>query len=165
MPLTFEPVSTPDQLAHLACVADEIWHEYWPPIIGQAQTDYMVRMFHSVEAMQKDIRDLGYRFWMLYDESGDCVGYTGGAAEVMNGDPVHDSRIMHNEVVQSRWGRRFFISKVYLYAQARGRHYASEVLAFYEDLCREEGLDAMYLTVNVNNVLGIRAYKGNGLST
>lgn len=36
------------------------------------------------------------------------------------------------------------------------------MIAFYEDLCRERGLRAMYLTVNKGNVLGIRAYKGNG---
>ena len=36
------------------------------------------------------------------------------------------------------------------------------MIAFYDDLCRERGLRAMYLTVNKGNVLGIRAYKGNG---
>lgn len=70
------------------------------------------------------------------------VGYTGGHAEPKTG--------------------RFFISKIYLRACGRGRHFASGVIAFYEDLCRKRGLRAMYLTVNKGNVLGIRAYKGNG---
>ena len=70
------------------------------------------------------------------------VGYTGGHAEPKTG--------------------RFFISRIYLRACERGRHFASGVIAFYEDLCRERGLRAMYLTVNKGNVLGIRAYKGNG---
>ena len=59
--------------------------------------------------------------------------------------------------------KRLFISKVYLYAHERGKHYASEVIAFYEKLCRSEGLEAMYLSVNRGNELGIRAYQGKGL--
>lgn len=57
---------------------------------------------------------------------------------------------------------RFFISKIYLKASERGRHLASDVVAHYMALCRERGLDAMYLTVNKHNELGIRCYRGHG---
>ena len=60
---------------------------------------------------------------------------------------------------------RFFISKIYLLAEERGRHFASAVVSFYENLCRERGLVAMYLTVNKGNELGIRAYRGKGFET
>ena len=60
---------------------------------------------------------------------------------------------------------RFFISKVYLRAEERGKGFASRAIAFYERLCRERGLDAMYLTVNKRNDLGIRAYLGKGFET
>ena len=59
---------------------------------------------------------------------------------------------------------RFFISKIYLLASERGKHFASAVVAFYDRLCRERGLSAMYLTVNKGNDLGVRAYEGNGFS-
>lgn len=160
--LTFKPVSTDEELDLLAQVAREIWTGYWPDIIGLEQTEYMLETLHSAPRMRKDMDELGYRFWLLYDNDGECVGYTGGAAEIMSGDPERDAAICHNEVVQHRWNRRFFISKIYLYPDQRGKHYASKVLAFYQDLCKEEQLDAMYLTVNVNNELGIRAYLGKG---
>lgn len=159
--LTFEPVETQEQIGRLADLAAEIWDEYWPPIIGQAQTDYMVELFQSPDAIRRDMQDRGYRYWFLVDE-GRVVGYTGGAAEIMTGDAAHDAAICHNPVVQQRWNRRFFISKIYLRSSERGKHYASRVLDFYESLCREEGLPAMYLTVNKHNQLGIRAYLGNG---
>jgi GNAT superfamily N-acetyltransferase len=55
-----------------------------------------------------------------------------------------------------------FISKIYLYAQERGKHYASRVIEFYEAACHAEGMSGMYLTVNRGNELGVRAYLGRG---
>lgn len=160
--LTFISVETDDQLIELQKLASEIWLEYWPVLIGQGQTEYMIDMFHSVDVMKNDIDAHGYRFWFLQDENGKMVGYTAGAPEINTGDPEIDSKNSHNPTAQRRWNRRFFISKVYVRAEERGKHYSSKVLSFYEDLCREENYEAMYLTVNVNNTLGIRAYKGNG---
>lgn len=160
--LEFACVETSEDLEYLAKIAREIWMGYWPRIIGREQTEYMVDLFHSVEAMTKDIEQHGYRFWLLRNEDGECVGYTAGAAEIASGDPQQDAAIIHNEVVHERWNRRFFISKIYLFPNQRGKHYSSEVLAFYQRFCKQEGLDAMYLTVNVKNELGIRAYMGNG---
>lgn len=162
--LEFAQVDTTRDLEFLAKIAREIWLGYWPPIIGIEQTEYMIEKFHSVDAMAEDIAQHGYRFWLLRNEQGECVGYTGGATEIASGDPQQDAAIVHNQVVHNRWSRRFFISKVYLFPEQRGKHYSSEVLAFYQKLCEREGLDAMYLTVNVNNKLGIRAYEGNGFT-
>ncbi|MBQ9068881.1 MAG: GNAT family N-acetyltransferase [Eggerthellaceae bacterium] len=162
MSLSFIAVETEDQLKHLADVASEIWHEYWPARIGADQTDYMVEMFHSVEAMHHDIEEHGYRYWFLVDDEGREVGYTAGCTQKLTGDAQADEWMRHGTVVDQKWPERFFISKVYLYAQERGKHYGSAVLAFFEQLCRDEGLPAMYLTVNRENELGIRAYLAKG---
>lgn len=164
MTLTFQPVRTDAEIRTLASVAAEIWHEYWPGIIGPEQTDYMVEQFQSVPAITCDLREHNYRYWMLADEDGCIVGFTGGATEQMTGEAQHDAAIHHSDVVDARWQSRFFISKIYLYATARGKHYASRVIEFYEQLCRDEGLPVMYLTVNRDNQLGVRAYKGRGFS-
>ena len=42
MGVRFVAVETDEDQEKLAKLADEIWHEYWPAIIGDAQTDYMV---------------------------------------------------------------------------------------------------------------------------
>ena len=162
MSLTFVPVETDEQLEHLADMAGQIWREYWPERIGREQTDYMVEMFHSVPAMKHDIAEHNYRYWFLVDADGREVGYTAGCAQELTGDAEADAWMRHGTVVDERWPKRFFISKIYLYATERGKHYGSEVLAFYEQLCRDEGLPAMYLTVNRDNELAIRAYRGNG---
>ena len=55
MTIEFVPVETPEDRAALAALASEIWHEYWPALIGEAQTDYMVEQFQSLEAIERDL--------------------------------------------------------------------------------------------------------------
>ncbi len=164
MGLEFLPVETPSQIDELADMANRIWHEYWPDIIGKDQTDYMIDMFQSVSAITRDIQQHNYRYWFVVDD-GKKVGFTGGAIEEMTDDADHNAFIHHSDVVDTRWPRRFFISKVYLYADERGKHYSSRVLDFYEQFCRNNNLPVMYLTVNRENDLGVRAYKGRGFDT
>ena len=54
MSVRFVAVETNEDREKLAKLADEIWHEYWPAIIGDAQTDYMVEKFQSLEAIKRD---------------------------------------------------------------------------------------------------------------
>ena len=152
MSVSFIPVKTDADQELLARMAGQIWREYWPAHIGTAQTEYMIEHFQSLEAITRDMAEHDYEYWFLVaTEEGDAgqtkriVGFTGG----------------HNEPETNR----FFISKIYLFANERGRGYARRTIEFYEDLCFARGLEAMYLTVNKGNVLGIRAYEGTGFKT
>ena len=146
MKVAFMPVESSEDRARLAALADEIWHEYWPALIGEAQTDYMVDQFQSLEAIERDMRESAYEYWLLRaDEDGRTVGYTGGHVEPET--------------------NRFFISKIYLRAEERGHGFASQTIRFYEELARARQLDALYLTVNKRNDLAIRAYVGKGFET
>jgi ribosomal protein S18 acetylase RimI-like enzyme len=140
----FMPVKTTAEIEQLAALAAEIWNEYWPALIGQAQTDYMVEKFQSAPAITRDMAENAYEYWFVKTtgENARIVGFTGGHVEPET--------------------NRFFISKIYLLAAERGRHFASKVITFYVDLCHARGLDAMYLTVNKHNELGIRAYTAKG---
>lgn len=142
MDITLLPVKTDEQLKNLEKFAAEIWLDYWPDLIGENQTRYMINMFHSFDAMKRDIDDHAYEYWFVEDADGNTVGYTGGHVEPKT--------------------NRFFISKIYLLKEERGKHYASQILNFYENLCEERDLEAMYLTVNKHNELGTRAYLGRG---
>ncbi len=160
MSVEFVPVKTDEEIAHVAKMADEIWHEYWPAIIGKAQTDYMVENFQSLEAFQRDIAESGYEYWFI------CEGEDDTPAELGN-DP---QTFAHDRIVGYTGGHaeedgRFFISKIYLLKEHRGKGLCSETIHFYERLCRDRGLSAMYLTVNKHNELGIRAYKAKGFET
>ena len=149
MNVSFEPITTAEGRAELAKMAHEIWNEYWPPIIGQAQVDYMVANFQSLEAIERDVAEHAYEYWFVVAEEADgkrrIVGYTGGHVEPET--------------------NRFFISKIYLLVAERGRGFASKTIRFYEQLCESRGLSAMYLTVNKHNELAIRAYLGKGFET
>lgn len=148
MGVRFVPVSTDADRRKLAGLAAEIWNEYWPALIGQAQTDYMVENFQSLPAIERDIAECGYEYWFLevpaVDGGFETAGYTGGCEEPRTG--------------------RFFISKIYLLKERRGCGLARRTVEFYDGLCRTRNLGAMYLTVNKHNELGIRAYRGTGFS-
>ena len=149
MTTCFVPVETDEQTHELAIMAHDIWNEYWPAIIGQEQTTYMVERFQSYDAITRDMAENDYEYWFVVTDKDEpterIVGFTGG----------------HNEPETNR----FFISKIYLLEQERGKHFASDVVAFYNDLCLQRGFSAMYLTVNKRNELGIRAYQGKGFET
>lgn len=140
--VTFQAVEGPAQQEELARIAEEIWFGYWPPLIGEEQTRYMVERFQSLGAIRRDMAENAYEYWFVRDANGAILGYTGGHVEPET--------------------NRFFISKIYLTPAARGHHVASRIIDFYAGLCRTRGLGAMYLTVNKGNELGIRAYRGNG---
>jgi len=157
MNLTFSQVQTPEAVEQLARIAHDIWFEYWPERIGAAQTEYMVEQFQTAEAISRDISEHGYEYWLLRDAEGTIVGYTGGAPErAAEGDAAHSA------FVEEHYPARYFISKIYLYAEQRGKHYASEVIAFYVKHARALGLPIIYLTVNRENDLAIQAYLAKG---
>lgn len=165
MALSYQPVTSEKDIEVLAQQADEIWHEYWPDLIGAGQTDYMVEQFQSIEAITRDIGENGYLYFLIYDEEGTPVGYTGGRHEDYSDDPLGVAACAHGQEMAKRWARRLFISKIYLYAEQRGKHYASRIIEFWEEKARENNLDALYLTVNKGNELGVRAYLGRGFET
>lgn len=155
MSVSFRQVERDEEVEALAHMAYVIWNEYWPALIGQEQTDYMVEKFQSLNAFRTDIADNGYEYWFIMEQDDETpaelgqaspaphiVGYTGG----------------HREAETNR----FFISKIYLLKEHRGKGLCSATIRFYEELCRNRGLGAMYLTVNKANEMGLRAYKGNG---
>lgn len=163
MSVIFRPVATKAETEQLAQLAHEIWNEYWPALIGQEQTDYMVGKFQSLEAIKEGMRAQGYRYWLVVDTDEQAEGVPAHHAIDLGEGPV---RVMgYTGGYTEAETNRFFISKIYLLAEARGHGYCSKVIAHYEKLCASEGLGAMYLTVNKHNELGIRAYLGKGFET
>lgn len=143
MEVVFAPVRSHEECVQLASLADEIWHEYWPPRIGIAQTDYMVKRFQSLPVLERDLDSGTYQYWFLQaKDTGRILGYTGARIEQET--------------------NRLFISKIYLLAKERGHGLGSQTIRFYERLASAQKLDALYLTVNKHNDLAIRSYKKNG---
>ena len=87
MSIAFDPVRTADDRQRLAALADEIWHEYWPALIGDAQTDYMVEKFQSLNAFRTDIADNGYEYFFIMQHEDETPHELGAAT---HGADIHD---------------------------------------------------------------------------
>lgn len=134
------PVETDEQIAALAEIADEVWHEWFSSIISEAQINYMLEKFQSVGAITEQIRNNGYKYYFIH-RNGVHMGYTG----------------IHGED-----DGRLFLSKIYLKKEYRGKGYAHKTFDFLRDYCRENGYKAIWLTVNKHNDNSIAVYKKTG---
>jgi ribosomal protein S18 acetylase RimI-like enzyme len=141
MPVTTEihPVTTSAELAAIAALARDIWNEYYVSLIGQAQVDYMVARFQSVEAMQEQIAS-GYEYFLVR-QGNEIVGYMAIRAEA---EP-----------------RELFLSKLYLHKSSRGSGTGRTCMEFIEQLARQRGLTRLWLTVNKGNP-SVKAYERLG---
>ena len=141
--LQFIPVHGPEQLATVAALAHEIWYEFYVPLIGRAQVDYMVAKFQNVAAMQSQIRD-GYEYFLVRRVD------AGGA-----------SRDVGYCAIQEQPEGAMFISKFYLHHAARGSGTGRRCMEFIEGLARRRGLALLWLTVNKGNP-SVQAYQRLG---
>jgi diamine N-acetyltransferase len=138
-PLQFVPVTTPAQLDVVAGLAREIWYEYYVPLIGRAQVDYMVSRFQSSGAMAQQLRE-GYEYF-LTERDGQGIGYC-----AVQPQPAESS---------------LFLSKLYLLRDARGAGTGRVCMEFIEQLARRRGLKLLWLTVNKGNP-AVKAYERLG---
>jgi diamine N-acetyltransferase len=138
-PIEFVPVTSPQHLDAVAELAREIWYEYYVPLIGRAQVDYMVSKFQSSAAMAQQIRD-GYEYF-LTERAGRRIGYC--AIQVQ---PERQS---------------LFLSKLYLLRDARRAGTGRLCMEFIEQLARRRGLQQVWLTVNKGNP-AVKAYERLG---
>ena len=127
--MEFEEVTLPDEKAvkELSEMASAIVKEYYDPIIGAMQNDYMIEKFQSVPAIKRQLSK-GYRYYMVRmgeDRIGFIAFYPRGSA--------------------------MYLSKLYLYKRERGKGYARPILDFVIAAAKAEGLTAIELNVNRNN--------------
>jgi GNAT superfamily N-acetyltransferase len=139
--LEFVPVHTPEQLDTVATIAREIWYEYYVPLIGRPQVDYMVAKFQSVEAMEAQLAS-GYEYFLVR-RSDIYVGYLAVQPQPAEG--------------------RLFLSKLYLLDRHRGGGTGRACMEFIERLGRDRGLNLVWLTVNKGNP-SVKAYQRLGFS-
>jgi GNAT superfamily N-acetyltransferase len=128
-PVEFAPVRTAAQMETVAQLAREIWYEYYVPIIGREQVDYMVAKFQTAAAMAAQIES-GYQYFVVR-RSGVDIGYFAI-------QPQPDER-------------RLFLSKLYLLDRYRGGGTGRVCMEFIERFGQVHGLKTLWLTVNKGN--------------
>jgi GNAT superfamily N-acetyltransferase len=122
------PVTRPEQVAAVAALAHEIWYEFYVPLIGLAQVDYMVEKFQSAPAIQAQLEQ-GYEYFLVQRDAAP-VGYC---------------------AIQEQPGGALFLSKFYLHRSVRGSGTGRRFMEFIEGLARGRGLSTLWLTVNKGN--------------
>lgn len=138
----FCAVTRPEQVQVMCDMAARIWTEHYTPIIGAAQVTYMVEQFQSVPAVTRQLEREGYEYFLM-DSGGQTAGYLG---------------------IQPADGK-LFLSKLYLDASFRGKKLARRALEFLVEMCRQQGLSVIWLTVNRHNDGSIAAYHALGFQT
>jgi len=139
--IVIEKVSLPEDFVTVESLAGEIWREHYTPIIGAAQVEYMLKNFQSLDAMKRQTGSEGYTYRMIKSD-GIPAGYLATA--------IH--------------GDRLFLSKIYIKKEYRGRGLSSKAIKLCEDLCKENELRAIYLTVNKYNP-SVKIYESLGFKT
>ena len=132
-------VQSPSAIQIVADLASKIWNEHYVPIIGQEQVDYMVASFQSAEAIERQINNENYEYYLIENFS-EPSGYI-------------SIRLQGNDL---------FLSKFYIVKEKRGTGLGKAGLRFIINRAKEQGANAVTLTVNKNNTNSIRAYEKMG---
>ncbi len=140
MSLVIEKVQNDAELKSVAELACGIWHECFAGIISAEQIDYMVDRFQSYEAMKRQISEQDYTYFSVYDDD-ELSGYF---------------------AVKPESDDRYFLSKLYLKKEKRGRGIASEMLRKVFSEAASHGKKRVYLTVNKRNEHAIAVYRKTG---
>lgn len=135
----FVPVDSISLINDVCRLAGEIWREHFTPIISAGQVDYMLKHFQSFSAIKNQIEKEGYKYFIM-TSGNDNIGYT--AVRSQNGSML--------------------LSKLYIRKDMRGRGISRKAVDFIKNMCHQEKLDKIWLTVNRNNTTAIDIYKKLG---
>lgn len=140
--ISIAKVTDDAKLREVSELAEKIWHECFVDIITVEQIDYMVEKYQSYNAMQNQIAEQNYSYFSVSDD-GELCGYF---------------------AVKPEADSRFFLSKLYLRKDKRGKGIARKMLERIFEEARACGKESVYLTVNKHNDQAIAVYNKVGFT-
>lgn len=139
--IIFTPVETQTDLKTLHDVIQVVWPEVFTDILGQAQVDYMVKNYQSIEKIKSEIAD-GAKYYLVV-LAGEIIGYT--------------AYLVQEEGL--------YISKFYLLADVRGRGIARKMMSWLGDIAKTHHKQTLSLRVNRLNTRAISVYQHFGFKS
>lgn len=115
-------------IGRMSALAGGIVKEYYDPLLGAAQNDYMIVMFQSARSIAAQLGEGKRYFFVQYD--GEDIGFF--------------CFYPHDDAM--------YLSKLYLRADMRGRGFARPMIDFIGEEAKKVGLYAIELNVNKGNV-------------
>ena len=116
-----------EKINEMSQMATAIVRDYYDPIIGKEQNDYMLKMFQTPEAIVEQMEH-GYSYFFAR-ENGKNLGFFAFY-------PRENA---------------LYLSKLYLYKDERGKGYARPILEFLKAQAKELGFNRIELNVNRYN--------------
>jgi len=120
-------------------LAERIWREYYPAIIGQAQVDYMLPLMYSAEVIRGELAN--GTVWEIASDEDSTIGFCSISLEPDGRAKLH---------------------KLYLDTLRHGRGFGQLLIRRATEIGQELGATALWLQVNKQNTRAIRAYERAG---
>ncbi len=122
-----------NDLDTIAALAELIWNQHYPSIIGQKQIDYMLGKMYNKESLLEQMQIKKHRFYLIEVE-GENIGF-----------------VSVNQEEKNEW----FIPKFYIDQTLAGKGYGTMV---FKELLQITQADSIRLTVNRQNYKAINFY-------
>ncbi len=126
-------LATDENISSIQSMADEIWRDHYPEIIGMEQVEYMLGRFYSREGMLQQMRD-GQQFYRV----------------MLDGQPKGFLAI------EARGEGNYFLNKLYIDTREQGRGLGQAI--WQNLLLLLSDLREMRLQVNRQNYKAINFY-------
>ena len=139
------PVATEKQIVEIEEAANHVWHNYYKDIFSPQQIDYMLKKYHSKDALKKQMSE-GFIYYMLFSD-GNFAGYM-------------CYKLNHDHV---------FVSRLYIKAEYRRQGLAKKTLERLESVISNEehgfgNIKKLRLNVERNNHFAINVYERLGFN-
>lgn len=133
--MNFIEVKKDEDIKRLELLASEIWHDYWPFLLTNAQIDYMLNKFQSYKAINEQLLNDRYMYFILED-NGNEIGYFGVCPK----------------------DNYLFLSKLYIKKDFRGLGCGRLAFNKIKQIAMNCNKSSIQLTVNKKNVNSINVY-------
>lgn len=113
----------------IQALTTEIWPPTYIPIIGERQVDYMLNLFYTAEALEKQITEFNHKFIICY--TGDQAAAFASYSEI---EPAV-----------------FKLHKIYILPSMQGKGIGRYMLNYITEDIKAKGAVALRLNVNIHN--------------
>ncbi len=127
-------------IKELSELASKIVKEHYDPILGEAQNDYMIEKFQSIQSIVEQL-ERKYSYYFVCNHDGNKVGFIAFYPRVND----------------------LYLSKFYLEKSCRGLGIAKDMFEFVKNEAKKLEFSSILLNVNKYNSIAIRAYETFGM--
>ena len=132
--VSFEKVANKENINIVAAISDDIWREYFIPILGTDQVEYILTNFYSPKSLLENIKMHGYRYYLIKNGVNN-VGFFG-------------TKLQENDML---------ISNLYLCPKHRGLRIGRKAINLAQRIALRKGRKKISISIHKENLEGIIA--------